>query len=666
MNSDLQKYRNCVEHLSDELQSLKNDELRFEDNVNRSRHELSNIQTHLINNIHTLQNESDLLYSLILNELTTQTNQPISENMIINSVNSKKKLIEMSINQLEEYDQQILQHVQQGNSDENDAAASETTKSESTRHNKRKNIEVESNNFYCFQPSIEETTLTLQENENQESHQNGNNNDNHNNHDKNDNVNEDAENHDLDSNILINFVSMIELLDYWKRTGIANEENFEPKYNKFIQDLNLLHPHLTATSSTSSTSTSSKHSNCLDGEMESLYFELSTFPEHDIKSHLRQYLYPDITSPSSANEQIEENQLINDQNTNQIRGTRRKKTSSVTTRSQHNISQLQLTALRRTPQNQPLFLTPISSFEDSFGGVLTQFTSPSTEISSKPSSKPSISQIATVENLLLQEIESMNSNIIPIEIKTQESQLIRLNNLKASLQRGIRTLNALEKEKAEWTAQTEKLSQNSNRDIIESALPGTIFNRQMIVTTTEKNENKFKVTNSTTTTGTATTTTSATTTTTSTTNNNSHNSQNTKNQNNNNSSNNSNQLESSSHNGVTVIENPQNNNNNTTTTNVPDNLRGGRWRNKNRASEGGNTTTTTTNTTSKNLQNEQMTNVQTATTETSNSTNSAVTAIAQTDLSETVEESPVNTTANGKETSNNKKSKKVANLKKKK
>mmetsp|Transcript_11916 Transcript_11916/g.12276 ORF Transcript_11916/g.12276 Transcript_11916/m.12276 type:complete len:571 (-) Transcript_11916:32-1744(-) len=315
----------------------------------------------------------------------------------------------------------------------------------------------------------------------------------------NDNVNNNGNSEeDLNTNISISFGSMVDLLDNWKRSNHIPEENIELRYNKVIQDLNSSNSqiisNLTTSTKSISPTTSSKHSNCLESEKEALLFELFTYPENEIKLHLRQYLnsenHNNHNNNHSNNDQNDDNQNSNDQNIALGRGTRRRKTtttaaaattttSSITTRLQQNISQLQLTALRRTPQNQPLFLTPVSSFEDCFGGILTQIQNDNNNNNNNSdlTSLTSVENIASVENLLYQEINSIKPQI-PNDIRLRESQVIRLNNLQACLQRGIRTLYALEKEKIEWTSQIEKILQNSNRDIIEIGLPGINFNYQ--------------------------------------------------------------------------------------------------------------------------------------------------------------------------------------------
>lgn len=80
----------------------------------------------------------------------------------------------------------------------------------------------------------------------------------------------------------------------------------------------------------------------------------------------------------------------------------------------------------------------------------------------------------TVDNLFSQDFSpppsahSASGN--PIPLAEMESLYSRLNQSKACLQRGIHTLNALEREKLEWLSQLEKLKETSTKDLLETEL----------------------------------------------------------------------------------------------------------------------------------------------------------------------------------------------------
>lgn len=398
MRSDLEKYRNCVHHLQHEYSLLQSDEERWVNNVKLARVSLSNLHYQYSTNIQTLQTENEMLYSLLAREIYGE-NPPAMESVPVQS-----QLIEDSLNQLANYDAQLLSYLKpefEEKESQSDLPRGNKRKSSNNEHERAKVLAY-------FPPNPIVVSEPRHEND----------------------------------NILGIHSKLASALENWKKTGIMADDSrdVEIRYGQLLAHISDLNP------TGPSKLTSSTHSGCLENEREAFLLVTHPYPADEIRQHVRQYLNPS-GSLSQPPDSADSHAATSSESLATARSRRRNK--PITQRQNQQSTHVQLTALRRTPHDQPLFLTPVSPFEDYFGGILLQNTS------NHPDSLP------TVENLYA-------SDIIPDSLQQSESMYTRLNQYRGCIQRGIRTLHALEKEKGEWTSQLEKFKSMPMKDLLET------------------------------------------------------------------------------------------------------------------------------------------------------------------------------------------------------
>jgi hypothetical protein len=428
MVADLTKYRTCVTHLQGELTQLSADQQRWEDNFKLSRNELSTLHLNSFTKLQNLQTESEILTSLLARELLE--NQDQSEGGL-----SEAQLVEMAIAQLAGYDSQIANLLN-----------SEIAEKESipepvpvARNNKRKSAPStaaagdQGTKVFAFTPPSTSSSLSHLSSSNEE-------------------------------NIVSLHSKLVDFLEASKKIGAvpSDDATVESRYSRVLA-------HLAESFSASAFAPalkSSIHSGCLENEREALLLAASPFPETEIRQHLRHYLNPSPHHSNDPTAAVAGDHSVDNNGGNSIaqsRGTRRRK--PMTTRQTQQSTQLQLTALRRTPQNQPLFLSPTSPFEDSYGGVILRIQGEGQTQGEGHGEGERGNGMATVDNLF----SFSSSYVVPESLGQLESLVSRVSQSRACLQRGIRTLSALEREKIEWLSQLEKLKPTfPMKDLLET------------------------------------------------------------------------------------------------------------------------------------------------------------------------------------------------------
>jgi hypothetical protein len=458
MIADLTKYRNCVTHLQEELTQLSGDQQRWEDNFKLSRRELSSLYLNCSTNLQNLQIESEILTSLLTREVQTQQ-APEREQEEEGERITEAQLVEMAITQLGEYDSHILK-ILKSELEEKESVPEQQQQQPPPRNNKRKSapaplppvVADHGTKVFAFTPPSSALPSSLPEDSPSTS--------------------DDA----TEENIASIHSKLLDFLESWQKNGGAalnDEARVESRYSRVLTQLTQ------SSSQLPPAPKSSIHSGCLENEKEAILLASSPFPETEILHHLREYLDPNPSplqsNPATAVGESHGSLALS-------RGTRRRK--PMTTRHSQQSTQLQLTALRRTPRNQPLFLSPTSPFEDYYGGVILRGSDCVGDKSGQQGQGQGqqgreIDRMATVENLFSQDLfapsphltsTSASGKVIPESLAQLESLVCRVNQSKACLQRGIRTLTALEREKIEWISQLEKLKQTSTKDLLETEL----------------------------------------------------------------------------------------------------------------------------------------------------------------------------------------------------